>query len=280
MPTTEPLTTVESLAKRLDDPRLRIADVRWYLNEAGRGREEFDAGHIPGAAFVDLDSDLSAPSGPGRHPLPDRETFADTLGALGFGDDHHIVAYDDSGGAVAARLWWMLRWIGHEACSVLDGGLAAWRSAGLNLEMGASTRPRVTLSVGESLTHTIDRDALAGALDDFTIIDARARERFRGDTEPVDAKAGHIPSARNIPYAENLAADGRFLPSTLLSARYRAEGVGRDTVVYCGSGVNACHVALAMTVAGLDEPTLYPGSWSDWSSTDLPIETGDAALDS
>ncbi|MEX2322268.1 MAG: sulfurtransferase [Acidimicrobiia bacterium] len=276
MPTTEPLTTVGALSDRLDDPLLRIADVRWYLNEPDRGREEFDAGHIPGAVFVDLDSHLSARSGPGRHPLPDRATFAATLGALGFGDDHHIVAYDDSGGAVAARLWWMLRWIGHEACSVLDGGLAAWKWAGLDLEMGTSACPPATLSVGESLTRTIDRDRLAGALDDFTIIDARARERFRGDTEPVDAKAGHIPSARNIPYAENLAADGRFLPPTLLSARYRAEAAGRDTVVYCGSGVNACHAALTMTVAGLDEPTLYPGSWSDWSSTDLPIATGDA----
>lgn len=276
MPTTEPLITVEALAERLGDPLLRIADVRWYLNESDRGREDFDAGHIPGAVFIDLDTHLSAPSGPGRHPLPDRATFAATLSALGFGDGHHIVAYDDSGGAVAARLWWMLRWIGHEACSVLDGGLSGWRLAGLDLETDASAHPPASLSVGESLTRTIDRDALAGALDDVAVIDARARERFRGDTEPVDAKAGHIPSARNVPYAENLAADGHFLPSHLLSARYRAEAAGRNTVVYCGSGVNACHSALAMTVAGLDEPTLYPGSWSDWSSTDLPIETGDA----
>jgi thiosulfate/3-mercaptopyruvate sulfurtransferase len=280
MPTPEPLTTVEVLAERLGDPLLRIADVRWYLNEPDRGRQEFDAGHIPGAVFVDLETDLSAQSGPGRHPLPERAFFAATLEALGFGDDHHIVAYDDSGGAVAARLWWMLRWIGHEACSVLDGGLTAWRSAGMDMDTGPTAHQPATLTVGESLTLTIEREALASALDEFTIIDARARERFRGDTEPVDAKAGHIPSARNIPYAENLAADGRFLPSPLLSARYRAEGAGRDTVVYCGSGVNACHAALAMTVAGLDEPTLYPGSWSDWSSTDLPIATGDAEPDS
>jgi thiosulfate/3-mercaptopyruvate sulfurtransferase len=276
MTTPDPLISVEALADRLDDPRLRLADVRWYLNEPDRGREEFEVGHIPGAVFVDLETHLSAASGPGRHPLPDPADFAATLGELGFGDDHHIVAYDDSGGAVAARLWWMLRWIGHNACSVLDGGLTAWRKAGMGLETGFAAPTPTTLSVGESRVPTIDRTGLAERLDDLTIIDARARERFRGDTEPVDAKAGHIPSARNIPYAENLDVEGLFLPPHLLSARYRAEGVGQDTVVYCGSGVNACHAALAMSVAGLGEPTLYPGSWSDWSSTDLPIETGEA----
>lgn len=276
MPTTEPLISAQALADRLGDPAIRIADVRWYLGESDRGRREFETGHIPGAVFVDLDAHLSAPSGPGRHPLPDRDTFAATLGGLGFGDDHHIVAYDDSGGSVAARLWWMLRWIGHEACSVLDGGLTAWRAAGYTVESGTRSHPRADLSVRASLTRTIDREALAGSLDEFTIVDARAAERFRGDVEPVDAKAGHIPTARNIPYAENLAGDGRFLPPPLLAARYRAEIGGGDTVVYCGSGVNACHAALAMHVAGRDEPILYPGSWSDWSSTDLPIEVGDA----
>lgn len=271
----DPLAAARDLGQVLDDPDVRIVDVRWYLGDPERGRAEYEAGHIPGAVFADLDLDLSAPDGPGRHPLPDKGAFADTMSRLGLGDDHLIVAYDSSGGSVAARLWWMLRWIGHPGARVLDGGIQAWVDAGENLDTDTPEITPGSMTVRPSASRTIDRETLVQRMGSVALIDARARERYRGDTEPVDAKAGHIPSAGNVPFVENLAADGRFLPPALLGARYRFEVGDAEPVVYCGSGVNACHAALAMVVAGFDEPTLYPGSWSDWSSTDLPIETGD-----
>jgi thiosulfate/3-mercaptopyruvate sulfurtransferase len=264
-----------ALSGSLDDPRLRIVDVRWYLGEPERGPAAYASGHIPGAVYADLEAHLSAADGPGRHPLPLRSHTAVTLGALGIGDEHRVAAYDDRGGAIAARLWWMLRDLGHDRVRVLDGGFPAWIEAGLPIST-EPTRPepaRLTVRVGP--TRRIDRAGLAGRLGDVTLLDARDPERFRGEEEPIDPVAGHIPTARNVPHAGNVDDRGRFLDSETLAARYTAAGVGdRDTVVYCGSGVTACHDVLAMRLAGLPESILYPGSWSDWCTAGMPVATG------
>ncbi len=271
-----PLVAPEILLAHLDDPDLRLADVRWYLGRPGAGRAAYEAGHIPGAVFVDLDTDLSAPSGPGRHPLPDPVAFAARLGALGFGSEDWIVAYDDVGGAVAARLWWMLDDLGHRRVAVLDGGLAAWRAIGGPLTTEVPARPAGRLALAERWSATIDRDELRRRLGSVVLLDGRARERYRGDVEPVDPAAGHIPTARSAPVTENLGPDGRFRPPAELRARFAALGCeGETVIVSCGSGTNACHHVLAMRLAGLPDPLLYPGSFSDWSRAGLPVATGD-----
>ena len=270
-----PLISPEALAARLGEPDLRIADVRWYLGEPDRGRKEYARGHLPGAVFVDLDTDLAAPSGPGRHPLPEPAVFADRLGRLGFGSGDFIVAYDDVLGMVAARLWWMLDNLGHERVALLDGGLRAWQAAGLPLSTDNPSVAPGELRLADRWTSTIDRDGLIGRLDEVTLIDARAPERYRGEVEPVDPKAGHIPSAVNAPAKIALGPDGRFLPPAELAGRLRSVAPpDRPVVTSCGSGVTACHTALAMRVAGLPDPLLYPGSFSDWSRSEQPIAVG------
>ena len=271
----EHLISASELAGRPDDPRLRLADVRWYVGEPGRNRAEYAAGHLPGAVFLDVDTDLSAPAGPGRHPLPDPGDLASLLAERGFGDDHLIVAYDDAGGIYAARLWWMLRWIGHPGVRLLDGGLPAWRAAGLPLTTEEPDFPPATLTVRPGPTRVIDREGLWRRLGSVVLLDARQPDRYTGEQHPVDPLGGHIPTALNAPTSENLGPDGRFLAPDALAARYRALGVGTgDTVVSCGSGVTACHDALALALAGLPEPILYPGSWSDWCASGLPYATG------
>lgn len=271
-----PLVAPEMLLERLEDPDLRLADVRWYLDRPGAGRAAYEAGHLPGAVFVDLDADLSAPSGPGRHPLPDPTAFAERLGALGFGSDHWIVAYDDVGGRVAARLWWMLDALGHPRASVLDGGLAAWSAIGGPLTTDAPNLPPARLELARQWTKTIARDELRGRLGSVVLLDGRAPERYRGEVEPVDPAAGHIPTARSAPVTDNLGPDGRFRPPADLRTRFLALGSGQaPVVVACGSGVNACHHVLAMRLAGLPDPLLYPGSFSDWSRAGLPVVAGE-----
>ena len=271
-----PLISADDLAVLVDHGEAKVADTRWYLAEPERGLAAYRQGHIPGAVYVHLEEVLSAPHGPGRHPLPRRDDFASAMGALGFGDDDLVVAYDDRGGAIAARMWWMLRHIGHPQVMVLDGGLPAWIAAGHPVTADEPEVTQATMTVGESLTRTIDREDLAESLGEVTVVDARSMARYRGDEEPIDPVAGHIPTAVNVPYEENVDTEGLFLPRRMLSARYRSVGArGPDTVVYCGSGVTACHDALAMVVAGLDEPILYPGSWSDWVANDMPVVTGD-----
>jgi len=273
---TGPLISADDFASLLERGEARAADTRWYLAEPERGLAAYSEAHIPGAVYVHLEQVLSAPHGPGRHPLPKRDDFAAAMGALGFGDDDLVVGYDDRGGAIAARLWWMLRDIGHEAVVVLDGGLPAWIAAGHPVTAEVPSVVPATMTVRDSLTRTIDRETLAESLGDLTVIDARSMSRYQGVEEPIDPVAGHIPTAVNVPYEENVDTEGRFLPMRMLSARYRSVGArGPDTVVYCGSGVTACHDALAMVVAGLDEPILYPGSWSDWVANDMPVVTGD-----
>jgi thiosulfate/3-mercaptopyruvate sulfurtransferase len=272
----DPLVTAAELRDRLDDPRLRIADVRWYLGEPLRGRAEYVEGHIPGAVFVDLDRDLAAASGPGRHPLPDPTGFAGRLGELGFGDGHRIVACDTSGGMVAARLWWMLDRLGHHDVAVLDGGLAAWVEAGGELTSMLPTPLRATLTLADRWPGTIDREALAADPRSVDLLDLRAPERYRGEIEPVDRAPGHIPGARNLPAARLLDDHGRLRPPRELRGLLTAQATDHAPMVMsCGSGVTACLGILAARRAGLPEPLLYAGSFSDWSSARLPIATGD-----
>lgn len=270
-----PLVDVHWLAEHLDHSPLRVVDCRWYLTDAAGGRAAYDEGHIPGAVHVSIDDDLTADEGPGRHPMPSRDEIAWRLGALGIGNRNFVVAYDDAGGSVAARLWWMLRSIGHERIGVLNGGIQAWVESGGALSTEVPVWEPAELEIGEPYP-TIDREALASALGSVTVVDARATERYTGRAEPVDAAAGHIPTAVNLAYDHNLDDRGRFLPAGALQTRYEAAGVtaGSDTVVYCGSGVTACHDILAMEVAGLGTATLYPGSWSDWSSSGGEVATG------
>jgi thiosulfate/3-mercaptopyruvate sulfurtransferase len=287
------LISAAELRARLRDPELRIADVRWSLAEAGKGRRDYEAGHIPGAVFVDLDTDLSATSGPGRHPLPEPAALTDRLGALGFGTRHEIVAYDDAGGTVAARLWWMLDNLGHPRVRVLDGGIGAWTDAGGQITADPPSHAPAALDLADRWSRVIERDDLANRLGELALVDVRAPERYRGDVEPVDPVAGHIPGAVNIPASLSLAPDGRFLPPAALRAGFEAQlrprgdagvvglqgpsgsGTDRPAVMSCGSGVNACHGALAMRIAGLPDPLLYPGSYSDWSRSGMPVATGD-----
>lgn len=250
-----------------------LADVRWYLD--GRsGAAAYAAGHLPGAVFVDLTTALAAPPSNrgGRHPLPDPEDFARAMADAGISEDSVVVAYDDAGGASAGRLVWLLRSLGVDA-ALLDGGMDAWD------DDLATDHPSVT--PGRFAGRPWDPARLA-TIDDLTtgavVVDARAGERYRGETEPIDARAGHVPGAVNLPFADNLDASGRFLSSAALRRRFASVGIDQDTdpIVYCGSGVTACHDLLALERAGLGPGRLYPGSWSAYAATDRPLETGAA----
>ncbi len=254
-------------------PRAVVADVRYYLD--GRsGRAAYDGGHLPGAVFVDLHEALAdEPSAHGgRHPFPSPERFAAALGALGIGDEDPVVAYDDGGGIMAARLVWMLRAIGAPA-ALLDGGIDAWDGP---LETAPAARPPVVRAVrpwpAERLAGIEEVASTAAPL-----LDARSAARFRGEQETLDPRAGHIPGARSVPTAQNLDENGRFLPVAGLRERFEAAGVdaGQAPIAYCGSGVSACHLLLAMEHAGVQTGRLYPGSWSQWSADPArPAEKG------
>lgn len=265
-----PLIEAPELASRRHE--LVICDGRWELNEPGRGRARFLEGHIPGAVFVDLDTDLSAPGNGGRHPLPTTGQFSGVLGRLGIGGRSDVVVYDDVSGGIAARMWWMLRSIGHRGTvRILDGGWQAWTDAGFPVEKGEAT-PAVAHypTPPPRWRGTVEADGAATGL----LLDARDPERYRGEFEPVDAVPGHIPGAINLPWKSNLV-DGRLRDATAL--RQRLEAIGADrrpTIVSCGSGVTACHLALAFDLAGLPAPRLYPGSYSEWSSGERPVATG------
>ncbi len=261
-----------------DGVDVRLADCRWYLD--GRsGREAYLGGHIPGAVFVELESDLAAPAGAGtgRHPLPTPEAFAENMSRLGIGDSTTVVGYDDAGGVMAARLVWMLRMLGVNA-ALLDGGIQAW-SADLSTEdvhpepAPFSARPWPADALAE-LSDVADTTHKA------LVVDARPADRFRGEGDTLDLRSGHIPGAVSAPCRENLGADGRLLSRDQLRERFAAVGVSPELVVSggvissCGSGVTACHNLLAMEWAGLGRGRLYPGSWSQYAATDLPVETG------
>lgn len=255
------------------DRPVHLLDVRWAL-DGSKGRHNYLEGHLPGAVHIDLPTELAAPAAPGagRHPLPDPESFAATLRRAGVRQDGIVIAYDDTNGAPAARLVWMLRAVGHEA-AVLDGGLAAWdgplvAAAEQPAPGDVTARPWPASAIA-----TIDEVAAGQAL----VIDARAPERYRGDVEPMDPRAGHVPGAINLPFSGNLGADGRFRPEDQLRVRFAAAGAQPESeiIVYCGSGVTATHDVLALQQAGYDRVRLFPGSWSQWSADpDRPVATG------
>jgi thiosulfate/3-mercaptopyruvate sulfurtransferase len=259
---------------RAHGDRVVLADVRWYLG--GRsGRAAYETGHLPGAVFVDLDRVLAGPASPadGRHPLPDPETFAAGLADLGIGDGDTVIAYDDAGGTVAARLVWLLRITGHDA-ALLDGGLSAYDG---ELDRTAPHREPATFTPRPWPAERFAgiEETVAGA---DVVLDARDRARFRGEVEPVDPRPGHIPGARSMPWRENVDASRRFVPVSDLRERFAAVGVAESTpvIAYCGSGVTACHTLLAMEHAGLGRGRLYPGSWSQYSSDpNRPAAVGD-----
>jgi thiosulfate/3-mercaptopyruvate sulfurtransferase len=250
---------------------LAIVDCRHDLARPEWGAEAHAAGHIPGACFAHLDRDLSGPVRPesGRHPLPDPERLAATLGTWGIDRSVQVVAYDQGPGAIAARLWWMLRFLGHERAAVLDGGFAAWQAAGLPVST-EQVRPAARRFVGAphpGWVATADEVARGLERGEIVLVDARPADRFGGRNETLDPVAGHIPGARNHPFARNLGADGRFLPGSELAGLWRQTLGGassRRVVAMCGSGVTACHNLLAMQRAGLAGARLYVGSWSEW----------------
>ncbi len=276
---TELLVAPAWLAEHLDE--VVVADVRWSPTGGTADAERaFAAGHIPGAAFLDIDRDLAATpfvDGPGRHPLPTPSAFTEVLAANGIGDDDLVVVYDDVRGSVASRLWWMLDATGRRA-ALLDGGFAAWPGP---VEEGtgrarARTNPEVRPWPAERLA---DAEAVARAIDaGAPVLDARAAERFRGETEPIDPVAGHIPGARSAQWTDNVDDDGHFRPVSVLSERYRAIGAtdAGSTIVYCGSGVTSCHDLFALRLAGLGDARLYEGSWSGWiSDRERPVAVGE-----
>jgi thiosulfate/3-mercaptopyruvate sulfurtransferase len=267
-----PIVDVDWLSAHLGEPDLRLVDCRWKLGEPGAGRAAYLAGHIPGAAFVDLDADLSDPPGErGRHPLPERGRFEATARGAGISDSTKVVAYDESGEGGAARLWWLLRHFGHDAVAVLDGGAAAWRARGDELLPGEELPAAGDFTAVEREADTTTAEEIeAGASP--PLIDARAPERYAGQVEPIDPVAGHIPGARNAPFAE-LAPGGRYLPPGELRERLERAGAGDEFVAYCGSGVSACSLVLAAELAGI-RARLYPGSWSEWCARGGQAETG------
>ena len=272
--TSQPLIEAPDLARRIEQGDVLVCDCRFDLVDAEAGHVAYRQGHIPSAVYVGLERDLSAtPTGTnGRHPLPDRTAFVARMAALGVRRDKLVVSYDTSGGFYASRLWWMLRWLGHEQAAVLDGGLGAWTEAGLPLQQGderaspgdliASSGPMM-LSVGAG---DVEANLNGG---DLLVLDARAAARFEGEPHPLDTASGHIPGARNRFFQLNLTPEGRFKPAEELAREFSAVlgDVSPDKVVHqCGSGVTATHNLLAMEVAGLEGSRLYPGSWSEWTS--------------
>ena len=266
-----PLVNAGWLHEHVDDHGVKVIDFRWYL-KGRNGRDEYVRGHIPGAVFVNLEDVTGKEGGGGRHPLPSAAQFQVAMRDVGLGPETKVVAYDDCGGAVAARLWFLLGYFGHGARAVLDGGLQAW-SGPLTTDTPRAKRGsfRAQPPAGGAVLDFDDVRLLSGV----PLIDARAGERYRGETEPVDPKAGHIPGALSAPFTENLDANGHFKSPGELRARYQRLGASNGAVFYCGSGVNATHHLLAMEIAGIPNARIYAGSWSDWSRRDAPVTTGE-----
>ena len=270
------LITAEALRSMLDAGQaVVVIDAGFDLADPAAGERAHMAAHLPGARYVHLERDLSAaPTGRnGRHPLPERAAFAETAGRLGITPGTQVVVYDRQAAMFAARAWWMLRWLGHAPVAVLDGGWSSWQAIGGAVESGAVTaQTQAAYPIDQAaspLAATIDADSLLARLGQLVLVDARAPERFRGDVEPLDAQAGHIPGARNRFFKDNLTPNGHFKPAAVLREDFLgllASRSAADVVNQCGSGVTACHNLLAMAVAGLEGSVLYPGSWSEWSS--------------
>jgi thiosulfate/3-mercaptopyruvate sulfurtransferase len=293
------ISAEQLMALQSGDTRLMVFDCTFDLMKPEAGAQQYRGAHIPGAVYANLDTDLSAkhgaagahgvvvaqddgpPASGGRHPLPSREKFAAWLSSVGFANDMQAVVYDRNGANYCGRLWWMLKWMGHDAAAVLDGGLQAWQSTGGAItDREEPAHFQSNFVVGKPLLALIDTQTVAKRLDqaDQTLIDARGAQRYRGEVEPLDPIAGHIPGALNRPFVENLGPDGKFKPAAQLRAEFETLLAGRDpsTVVHqCGSGVSAVPNLLAMQIAGLGATTLYAGSWSEWSNTPgLPTRQG------
>lgn len=280
------LISAADLASHIDDPNWVVIDCRHDLVNLNAGRDGYIIGHIKGAVFADVENDLSGDrrgvdgAFRGRHPLPSRTAFIDTLRRFGVNESSQVVAYDAHGGMFAARLWWMLRWVGHEAVAVLDGGMAAWMAQGGAMETTEPVRQVGDIEARPSLVGTVNvTDVLANLeSQERVVVDARAADRFRGENETIDPVGGHIPGARNRFFKDNLASDGRFKRPEELRAEL--EPLVEDpskAIMQCGSGVTACHNLLALEVAGLSGALLYPGSWSEWCADGgRPIATGTA----
>lgn len=293
---TSPLVSTTDLAESLSgaEPPV-VLDVRWRLG-GPPGREDYVRGHLPGAVFLDLDADLAAPPGPaGRHPLPEASDLQRVLRAAGVRAGRPVVAYDDNNGSIAARLWWLLRWAGHDRVHVLDGGYAAWSSEGRPVTTEVRTPEPGDVTVRPGHMPVVDADGAAALARSGVLLDARAPERYRGDVEPVDPRAGHVPGAVNAPFAAHTDADGRWRTREELAEHFAKVGVGEpagggnggagtaagEVGAYCGSGVTATSVVLALEVAGVTSveapAVLYAGSWSNWSAEpSRPVATGDA----
>lgn len=287
------LIGTRELLRHVQEPEWRVVDCRFELTQPDKGHADYLEGHIPGAVYAHLDRDLAAPvsARTGRHPLPEPAAFARTLGSFGIAPHTHVVVYDQGGGAIAARLWWMLRWMGHRSVWLLDGGFGVWTRERLPLETEAPQIKPVAAYPGRPdptmvVTTTQVQEALeAGA--PLPLIDARDAARFEGVSEPIDSVAGHIPAARNLPYSGSLTADGRWRSAPELRKAWSevlarpavvaSEAVTGPLTVMCGSGVTACHLVLSAGLAGLPLPRLYVGSWSEWiRGPARPVETGPA----
>jgi thiosulfate/3-mercaptopyruvate sulfurtransferase len=278
------LISTAELAAHLNEPAWAVVDCRFSLVDAEKGRRDYRAAHIAGAVYAHLDEHLSGPIVPGRtgrHPLPAVATFSRTLSAWGIGPETQVVVYDDGAGVWAGRLWWMLRWLGHDAVAVLDGDWRAWVSEGRSTRSGDEARAPSTFTPHQRPHLLATTEEIAGRLGEpsLTLVDVRVPERYRGEVEPIDPVAGHIPGARSIPFALNTGPDGRFLSPEELRARYATRLAGaapEECIFYCGSGVSAVHGLLALRHAGLGDGRLYVGSWSEWIADRVrPIETGE-----
>lgn len=282
-----PLIVVSKLEERLNDPDLRLLDCRFDLMSPHAGREAWADGHIPGAVYADLDQDLAGAitEESGRHPLPDVGDLCETFGRLGIDSSTSVVVYDSGSGGIAARAWWLLRWLGHERVALLDGGIAAWQTQGGQIESGitsvetreftGNSRDQIVITTAEIVASS---DAVTGRL-----VDARDAARFRGESEPIDAVAGHIPGTRNLPFGESLDDAGHWKAEQDLQVLWTellGEQPPKDWAVMCGSGVTACHLAVSACLAGLPEPRLYVGSWSEWIRDPArPVARGDSAIE-
>ncbi|MDP1976189.1 sulfurtransferase [Undibacterium sp.] len=276
------LISATELATHINDQNWVVLDCRHDLMDANAGQAAYDLGHIPGAQFVHLDQRLSAAKvGPdgvfrGRHPLPEKADFIATLQALGVNNDSQVIVYDAHGGMFAARLWWMLRWVGHRAVAVLDGGLPAWLAAEQQVTTEVPAARNGGFAERDSLVHTVDVIQVLGNISSAAkpLVDARAADRFRGENETIDPVGGHIPGAKNRFFKDNLKADGRFKAADQLLQEWSAVvGDVSNAIMQCGSGVTACHNLLALEVAGLHGAALYPGSWSEWcADASRPVE--------